>query len=510
MKSLSANFKYIVSYVRILVLIGLALSCSDDETEPPAPEVTGVTPASALPNTLVAIAGKSFSTIFSENKVSFNGKEALVTVASATQLNVVVPIGASSGPVTVTVNGKAARNQPEFTVQLIPCVVTGISPASGGYGTVVTITGSNFLTETARNVVTFNGIPATVQSATEGSLTVAVPARSGSGAVSVNGTRAPLEFTYLPDIYIGGYERTVGFKIQGKYWKNGAPKLLDDLNQYSIIYDVTVSGSDVFTAGYQYNGTTSVAKYWKNDVATILGDGINYSQLRAILVAGSDVYAAGYELNAATVMIARYWKNDVSVPLTDGTYPTFCNNIAINGNDVHTVGQVNFSGGYSAAMYWKNGMAKQLTSANSYGDASDIVLSGNDVYITGFQASPTNQSVAVYWKNGTPFPLTDGAYYSRGIDIEVAGSDVYVAGFENNSKGAAVAKYWKNGVPVLLSDGSTNAFAMSIKVVGNDVYVVGNEVNAGGTNIVKLWKNGLKTPITDGGYDAIPYGMDVR
>src|SRR4026208_2053985 len=103
-------------YVLIVSFFTSALFSCNDEDEPPVPEVTAINPSSALPNTLVAITGKSFSQVFSENKVSFNGKEALVSNASSTQLTVVVPEEAETGPVVVTVRGKTALNQVIFTV----------------------------------------------------------------------------------------------------------------------------------------------------------------------------------------------------------------------------------------------------------------------------------------------------------------------------------------------------------------------------------------------------------
>ncbi len=38
---------------------------------------------------------------------------------------------------------------------------------------------------------------------------------------------------------------------------------------------VYVSGTDVYVAGYESNGTKSVAKVWKNGVATSLTNGSN-------------------------------------------------------------------------------------------------------------------------------------------------------------------------------------------------------------------------------------------
>src|SRR5688572_10570998 len=121
----------------VVLFVPFLLCCDDDDEPPPVAEVTAINPASALPNSLVSITGKFFSPVFSENKVTFNGKEALVSNASTTQLNVVVPAGAETGPVVVTVGGKTAANQLAFTVLSFPSVITNFSPTSGGYNTQV-------------------------------------------------------------------------------------------------------------------------------------------------------------------------------------------------------------------------------------------------------------------------------------------------------------------------------------------------------------------------------------
>jgi uncharacterized protein (TIGR03437 family) len=145
----------------VYLLAGILFAC-DDEDEPPLPEVTAINPSSALPNTMISITGKSFSQVFSENKVSFNGVDALVSNASTTQLNVVVPVGAETGPVVVTVRGKTALNQLIFTMLPFSAEIFNVTPSTGGYNTLVTITGSNFFSSAKKNVVTFNGVPGIV------------------------------------------------------------------------------------------------------------------------------------------------------------------------------------------------------------------------------------------------------------------------------------------------------------------------------------------------------------
>src|SRR5476651_1208612 len=63
--------------------------------------------------------------------------------------------------------------------------VTSFTPASGPVGTSVTITGTNFNTTTANNIVFFGATMAPVSAATTTSLTVTVPAGATYQPISV-------------------------------------------------------------------------------------------------------------------------------------------------------------------------------------------------------------------------------------------------------------------------------------------------------------------------------------
>jgi gliding motility-associated-like protein len=63
--------------------------------------------------------------------------------------------------------------------------ITNFTPASGPIGTTVTITGTNFSTTPANNMVQFNNISATVTSSSATSITTTVPAGATSGNISV-------------------------------------------------------------------------------------------------------------------------------------------------------------------------------------------------------------------------------------------------------------------------------------------------------------------------------------
>ncbi len=63
--------------------------------------------------------------------------------------------------------------------------ITAISPTSGPFNTAVTITGTNFSTTASDDTVKFNGVVATVQSATATSIVASVPVGADTGVVTV-------------------------------------------------------------------------------------------------------------------------------------------------------------------------------------------------------------------------------------------------------------------------------------------------------------------------------------
>jgi sugar lactone lactonase YvrE len=82
-----------------------------------------------------------------------------------------------------------------------PVIIFGISPASGTYNTIVTITGSGFNANATGDSVKFNGVGAVVQQASPTQLTVLVPKAAGTGPVTVQtgsqtGAGPVFNFTY--------------------------------------------------------------------------------------------------------------------------------------------------------------------------------------------------------------------------------------------------------------------------------------------------------------------------
>ncbi|GAA4053235.1 hypothetical protein GCM10022409_45190 [Hymenobacter glaciei] len=144
------------------------------------PTITSFTPTAGAVGSTVVITGTNFT---AASQVTFAGTNAPVySVNSATQITVVVPIGAVTGAIAVTTPLGTGTSATSFTIPAAPAI-TSFSPTVGVPGTVVTINGNNF-TGTTR--VTFNGTNATVftvVSATQ--ITATVPTGATTGLITV-------------------------------------------------------------------------------------------------------------------------------------------------------------------------------------------------------------------------------------------------------------------------------------------------------------------------------------
>jgi IPT/TIG domain len=96
---------------------GTAASASNFTVMPPAPMVTGFSPASGAVGTAVAVSGTSFT---GATAVAFSGTAASYTVVSATQISAAVPAGATGGPISVTTPGGVATSASSFMVTANP------------------------------------------------------------------------------------------------------------------------------------------------------------------------------------------------------------------------------------------------------------------------------------------------------------------------------------------------------------------------------------------------------
>jgi hypothetical protein len=145
-----------------------------------SPKVNSFTPTSGKAEAAVTIAGLNFT---GATAVSFNGVNATTfTVVSATSIKTNVPLGAKTGPISVTTPDGTGTSATNFTV------LSGISsftPPSGPVGTTVTINGSGFTTATA---VKFGAVNASFTVDSDNKITTVVPAGAVTGRITVTAT----------------------------------------------------------------------------------------------------------------------------------------------------------------------------------------------------------------------------------------------------------------------------------------------------------------------------------
>lgn len=111
----------------------LSTSCSKKGSDPTPVSITSLSINSGPFNTSVTITGTGFSPTTTDDKVFFNGKEATITSANTTQLTAIVPQGAGSGNVSVSVRNGASVQGPVFTYQLSAVVTTIAGNDTRGY-----------------------------------------------------------------------------------------------------------------------------------------------------------------------------------------------------------------------------------------------------------------------------------------------------------------------------------------------------------------------------------------
>ena len=168
------------------------------------PAIATVSPLMGPPGTRVTLRGANFGTAQGTATVSFDGVEAHPDSWSEGEIRAVVPEGAGTGPVAVTVEGKTSAGVP-FTVTesgLAAPRLDWMGPVEGPEGTTVQIEGTRFGSypgvERGVSGVSFAGVWATPSHWSGTLIEVPVPrgAPSGPVVVSVNGrASAALDFT---------------------------------------------------------------------------------------------------------------------------------------------------------------------------------------------------------------------------------------------------------------------------------------------------------------------------
>ncbi|WP_216690203.1 IPT/TIG domain-containing protein [Hymenobacter siberiensis] len=187
----------------------------------PLPVISSLTPATAVAGAAAFTLTLNGTGFYSGSVVSFNGTALATTFVSATQLTASVPAAAiaTAGTCGVTVinaaPGGGTSAGATFTVTVPVPTITSFTPTTGGPGTSVTITGTNFTGATVVRIGSFNVPNFTVVNATTitlvlpagtgsvtGLLTVTTPGGTTTSATSFNLVSATLASQALPGLSV--------------------------------------------------------------------------------------------------------------------------------------------------------------------------------------------------------------------------------------------------------------------------------------------------------------------
>ncbi len=146
------------------------------------------TPNHGSIGTTVTIAGQGFSTTPASNVAKFNGVAATVSSpATATQLKVTVPTGATTGTISVQVGTATTTSVDVFTVTAdagVAPTISSFTPAVIASGGAVTVNGSHFVTTAGATTGAIGEMNGTVSSLTDGHFTLTASSDAASGFIT--------------------------------------------------------------------------------------------------------------------------------------------------------------------------------------------------------------------------------------------------------------------------------------------------------------------------------------
>jgi hypothetical protein len=112
MIKMSSSLKRLLPVLFVSLLLA---QCSKDDADESSITISSISPETGAAGTTVTISGTGFGATPADNIVKFNGTEAMIQSASATEITASVPANATTGTVTVQV-GTSTKTGPVFTV----------------------------------------------------------------------------------------------------------------------------------------------------------------------------------------------------------------------------------------------------------------------------------------------------------------------------------------------------------------------------------------------------------
>jgi hypothetical protein len=159
--------------IGVLVLVAFVGSARPAWAEV-APTIQSVQPLEAASGAEVTIAGTGFGTDRRAARVTLGGMAVPIRAMTPTEIRFLVPPGATSGSLIVSIGGREVHAPQPFTVSAALQIIS-FAPAQGSANTEVTIMGSGFALPPSENRVTLTGIDCPVISGSATELRIRIP-----------------------------------------------------------------------------------------------------------------------------------------------------------------------------------------------------------------------------------------------------------------------------------------------------------------------------------------------
>jgi len=253
------------------------------------PTITNVYPPFGAVGDSISIPGTNFGAFAPGDTVTFNGTPATIQTWLDSGATVLVPVGATTGPVVVTAGGFASNS---FNFTVTPVTITSLNPASGPVGTSVTIRGTNFGATQGSSAIAFAGTGATTPTSWSQTAIVAlVPpgAITGNVTVMVGGvTSNPVTFTVGPP----------------------PPSILSVSPSSAIVgggpLTVTVTGTNFASSStVQWNGSPLSTTFLSSTQLQATVTSTNIASIGAAKITVSNATAGGAVSNVSTFFVGQ-------------------------------------------------------------------------------------------------------------------------------------------------------------------------------------------------------------
>lgn len=444
----------------------------------PKPIIYFITPASGYYGTSITLSGNNFDYI---NYISFNGDVfSDFEKINNNQINLTLPNGAISGPITLYTSGSSASSSADdFFIGGLPITINSISPNTGIYNTNIVISGENFYEitrvifssgqEAEFNKINYNLIEAKVpQNTSYGTIRVVSDTFNISGASSQIFMPIPVILGFSPlSGFTGDYLTISGFGFEGlngariNNLPTNASGLFIVTNNTGIslrvpsgnskgqirlygISGVSTLSKDSF---YPYSIITGITPYSGRTGDVLYISGKNYLP-ELLYNFGADKYAVGFQ-GGATGYFSLVRNNTTLsgiVPLgaKSGTLKIFSQDLnEYPSSFIFNTRNQSPILNYLEPISGKSGDFISVVGENLV-DINNVIITGNNTGYN-FNNSQINTSISQNYLNfQIPNILTGGRYSVRVNTIEgnATGSGLfimqrpYISGFTPTSGGA--------------------------------------------------------------------------